>query len=64
MPPGGPGQRGAAPPRVYVNGGLGKLPSDVADTSGVVEVDVGHGHAGQVPGGHAVLGQGVEQCVR
>ena len=46
---------------VHVHGGLREGPGHVADPAGVVEVDVGDGHAGQVAGGHAVLLQGGEQ---
>ncbi len=46
---------------VDVHGGLRKGPGHVADAAGVVEVDVGDGHAGQVSGSHAVFLEGSEQ---
>ena len=45
----------AGPLLVDVHGGPGKGPGHIAHPAGVVEVDVGDGHAGQVAGRHAVL---------
>ena len=38
---------------VHVHGGPGKGAGDVAHATGVVEMDVGHGHTRQVGGAHA-----------
>ena len=50
-----------APLLVDVHGGPGKGPGHITDPAGVVEVDVGDGHAGQVAGRHAVLLEGGQQ---
>ncbi len=46
---------------MYVNRGIGERPGNVADTAGVVKVDVRHGDAGEVLGAETVAGQGLQQ---
>ena len=48
----------ARPLLVDVHRGVGKGPGHVAHPAGVVEMDVGHGHAGQRPRAHAERSRG------
>ncbi len=51
----------AGPFLVHVDGGGGKGPGHVAHTAGVVQMDVGHRHPGQVTRAHAEGVERVEQ---
>ena len=51
----------SGPLGVDVDRGVGKGAGHVAHPAGVVEVDVGHGHPGQVVGRHSQIGEGGQE---
>ena len=53
----------ACPPRMDVNSGVREGPGHVADAAGVVEMDVRHGHAGQILGPRPWLARASSKAV-